>query len=562
MILASSFDKHPDVTGSNLEHGIRAASEQLGASSTKPKPMVEWQKDPIGWAEKFLGIPSWSLRWTDLEEHYEGHEWDGTPDAIAAMFEAIAAGKDVGVEAGTGTSKSYSCAVLTLWFLACWEDSRVATYAPKEDQLRKYMWSEIQALWPRFQALFPTATISDLRIRMWRGDKWGASGVSVAIRAGETSATKAQGVHSAHMLLIVEETPGVPEAIMTALENTRTGDHNIQICVGNPDGVEDPLHKWCTRPWVEHIRISALDYPNVVAGEELIPGAVTHSKVERRKVLYKDRPAMYDSRVRGISPEYKAGLALRFRADRHMLIFDEAMHEKALEEGWKWYGGIDFGAWRFAFVLGAVDRSGRLWLLDEYFSGFGVSLSDRARDIHELLERWGVPEKAFTLVGDTANQTDIIEINRAWRVMGSWCRVGAASMAAKARAAAVEKLNDLLAVMKLTVRRGIGAELEWKRGATSMYQGDDMQESRLLWEIRNWAYEEPGEGKAQKEDPLDDSADGADAIAALRYLVMTWLKAAGFEKPKPKPRRNVDLGLEKLSARYKKELKGLGHRPF
>ncbi len=47
--------------------------------------------------------------------------------------------------------------------------------------------------------------------------------------------------------------------------------------------------------------------------------------------------------------------------------------------------------------------------------------------------------------------------------------------------------------------------------------------SRFIWEINNWQYpSDETSGKAQKDDPDDHSADGADMMAMIRYLVMFW----------------------------------------
>ncbi len=101
--------------------------------------------------------------------------------------------------------------------------------------------------------------------------------------------------------------------------------------------------------------------------------------------------------------------------------------------------------------------------------------------------------------------------------------------------------------------RGLGDGAEWMKGASVASQGRPMRESRLLWEIRNWRYPDKQEGKAQRQDPNDDSADGADAIAALRYLVMSWWKAAKFEPVVEKRDRNQDYGFERQLARIARQ---------
>lgn len=273
-----------------------------GLSGVASRAHTEYQRDPIGWIVDKLGIPENTLRWS-LNPGYADHGWDGTPDPLAAVMEALVRGEDTGVESATGTGKSFLAGCLVLWFLACFEDSRVYTYAPYEKQLRLYMWSEIGKLWPRFQRHFPSAVLTDLRIRMnGTGDRWSAHGYAVKLRAGEESATGVQGAHAEHMLLITEETPGIDPSVMVAIQNTKSADHNIQLSLGNPDSQHDPLHTFCNAKGTTSVRISALDHPNVVCGRTIVPGATGAKSVAERLAAYGEDGRLYRSRVRGISP--------------------------------------------------------------------------------------------------------------------------------------------------------------------------------------------------------------------------------------------------------------------
>ncbi len=246
--------------------------------------------------------------------------WDGTPDPIAAACNALVENMHVSIESATGTGKSYLCALLVFWFLACWEGAIVKTFAPSEEQLRAYMWKEIGVLWPRFQAIFPTARLLDLEIRMRGGqdNSWGAVGVSVRIRAGQESAVGAQGMHAPHMLLIYEETPGIDMSVITAGIETCTADHNLRIAVGNPDHQLDTLHQFGhdkygkPRARMRNIRISALDHPNVVCNDpEIVPGAVSRTSVEERLADRGAEDRLYQSRVRGLSPSEAADALIK-----------------------------------------------------------------------------------------------------------------------------------------------------------------------------------------------------------------------------------------------------------
>ena len=283
------------------------------ASDGETRPHTAYQTDPIGWAAEKLHIPENTIRWS-LNPNYTGREWDGDIDPLARLYEAVRDYKSVGVESGTGTGKSFGVAVLILWFLACWEGARVFTFAPKEDQLRLYIWTEIGKLWPLFQAHFPSAQITDLRIRMRGGtdDAWGAVGYAVGVRADEQISTKAAGMHAADMLLVYEEAPGIPQQVMEAGENTCTAPHNIRVAIGNPNHRLDTLHAFATSPGVVHVRMSALDHPNVVTrNASLIPGAISIESIERRLTKYGVDSPVYQSRVRGMSPEQASDSLIR-----------------------------------------------------------------------------------------------------------------------------------------------------------------------------------------------------------------------------------------------------------
>lgn len=301
--------------------------ESVGLANQRPVAHVKYQKDPVGWARDILGVPEHTLRWS-LNPGYELHEWDGTPDPIATMLEAIANWESVGVESGTGTGKSYGLAILVLWFCACFEEARVFTFAAQKEQLQQYTWAEIGKFWPRFSAYFPTAELTDLRIRMIAGaddeDSWGARGRSAAVRAGEQVSARAAGMHARYLLILNEETQGIAPAVLEAQENTLTGPENVRASVGNPDNVHDGLHQACKSPGTRHIIASALDHPNVVTNNpHLIPGAVSRTSIERRALKYGKGSPMYESRVRGISAEQSTeALILREWVDRAVARYE------------------------------------------------------------------------------------------------------------------------------------------------------------------------------------------------------------------------------------------------
>lgn len=325
-------------------HEVNRVSELLEEIKDQMpvEPLVEYQKDPLGFCEDVLGVSRNTLVWS-LNGYGADYQWDGTPDPIAAVFLAVAAGRRViGVESATTTGKTFLGACVVLWFEGCWKNATVVTVAPKEKQLELHIWKEIGKLWPGFQARFPQAELTHLRIRMVKGsDAWAAHGfvAGVAAKEVEGSATKAQGFHAEHMLIVFEETPGISPAIMMAFRQTCRAPHNLRLAFGNPDNIHDELHKLCLSPGALHIRISAIDHPNVVRSDpSIIPGAASREAIEEEKLADDagEEAVLYKSRIRGISPEQSKMAMIRMEwLERAARNYDDVSLRTRLSEGVK-----------------------------------------------------------------------------------------------------------------------------------------------------------------------------------------------------------------------------------
>jgi phage terminase large subunit len=275
---------------------------------------LEYQRDPIRWAKDVLGVDERTLRWSLFGGAYETHVWDGDRDPMARIFEEIAAGNWVGVESGSGTGKTFGAGILVLWFLDVFVGSKVVTVAPKEKQLQEHLWKEIGTFWPTFAKRRPQAELKQLKLRMDPPrEAWSALGFAVGVGAAEESATKAQGFHEERMLIIVEETPGVKQAVLTAFEQTCVRPkQNLILALGNPDSQQDPLHGFCLEPGNVAIRISAYDHPNVVCkNDDLVKGAVTEGGIKKALARWGAGSPLFESRVRGISPAQAVDALIR-----------------------------------------------------------------------------------------------------------------------------------------------------------------------------------------------------------------------------------------------------------
>lgn len=184
------------------------------------------------------------------------------------------------------------------------------------------------------------------------------------------------------------------------------------------------------------------------------------------------------------------------------------------------YGQVDFGKWRFAFAWGGVDTDGALTLLDEVFSQ-NETADVRALRIHRQLKSYGVTE--IRIMGDCADPDGLREMNDAFERIDSPYRIWPVDMKNKSRSAGIMRVESLLSRRALKVRRGMGRGQVWRVGMNSGSSGKPVEGSRWVWEINNWQYPKLADGKVQKDDPDDATADGADMMDGTRYLAMTWL---------------------------------------
>lgn len=274
--------------------------------------MQRYRNNPEIWLEERLGENRRTIIWEEYGG-YDGHQWDGSKNPLFATWKAVANGNWAALKSATGTGKTFMLARIVLWYLDCFNDPLVVTTAPKEGQLKLHLWSELSKIIDKFKRIRPGCRLTSLRLQKNEFDRlYGASAEAIGFVSGtgavEESATKAQGFHRENMLIIMEETPGIRDAVMTAFINTSTNiseggrSKNIILAVGNPDSEDDPLCTFSRLKSVKSFRASALDHPNVVNKGELIPGAVTKGSIKVREDRFGLDTPLYNSRVRGIAP--------------------------------------------------------------------------------------------------------------------------------------------------------------------------------------------------------------------------------------------------------------------
>jgi phage terminase large subunit len=130
----------------------------------------------------------------------------------------------VAVKGCHGSSKTFAIAEAVLWFLARWPDGVVVTTGPSWTQVKEIVWREIHKAAAR--SVFPYPSPHQTELRLTTG--------AYAIGLSTDEAVRFQGFHGAHLLVIVDEAPGLRGDIWEAIEGARAGGDVHVVALGNP----------------------------------------------------------------------------------------------------------------------------------------------------------------------------------------------------------------------------------------------------------------------------------------------------------------------------------------
>lgn len=209
------------------------------------------------------------------------------------IMRAVRDKKFVSVRSGNGLGKDWVSAVLVLWFLFTRKNSIVITTAPTARQVEEILWGEIRKKYFKCEQLLGGRCLQS-KIDVRPG--WYALGFST------DDISQFQGYHADDILIIFSEAQGISKKIYEAAKSCLTSQNSRWLLIGNPlipSG--DFYDSQKSNSW-HRIKISAMDSPNVIADQELVPGLVSKSWVDDRRAEYGEDHPFWHARVLGEFP--------------------------------------------------------------------------------------------------------------------------------------------------------------------------------------------------------------------------------------------------------------------
>jgi hypothetical protein len=179
------------------------------------------------------------------------------------------------VEAGHTVGKTTLAAGIVSHFFDCFAPSVTYCFAPGHDQINDLLFKEIRK--QRAHKGLPGRVLETPEIKD-RGDHF-VKGKATNNAHGQGT-ERAQGQHEQYQLFIIDEAEGVADYLFDAIRSMTSGGISIVLMLANPRTRSSRFHRAAEGRNVANFRISCIYHPNVLAGREVVPGAVMRAYVE------------------------------------------------------------------------------------------------------------------------------------------------------------------------------------------------------------------------------------------------------------------------------------------
>jgi len=174
----------------------------------------------------------------------------------AEFLEAIASGeRKISIRSGHGTGKSTAASWAMLWYFLMHYPNKVVVTAPTSSQLFDALFAEMK----RWINELPPHLQSVLNVKSDRVEHNSApSEMFISARTSRAETPEAlAGVHSEHVMLVVDEASGVPEKVFEAAAGSMSGHNATTIMLSNPTRSSGTFYEsqtrmassWWTRRW-------------------------------------------------------------------------------------------------------------------------------------------------------------------------------------------------------------------------------------------------------------------------------------------------------------------------
>ena len=321
------------------------------------------------------------------------------------MWGLLVNNNEVSVKSGNGVGKSSGASIAALWFLNSFRPSIVITTAPTERQVKEILWREIR-YW-HSTAVYPLEG-KPLTMKLELGPKHFAIGFTTS----PESIQQMQGLHCENIMVIIDEANGYADELYEPIEGVLSGGNKrLLFQIGNPLVARGRFHKSFSDGITKTQTINCLNHPNVISGNNIIPGAVTKEWVEKQRRLWGEDSAFWMSRVLGEFPKTVADviIELDWIEEAELAKVKESKHE----EIFMGHDPAEYGNDEYVWYIGTRKR------MIETLSRTHMEPAEAINVTKRFKTKYNIPDKNITVDGIGAGATmcsvlhqDKIMVNR------------------------------------------------------------------------------------------------------------------------------------------------------
>lgn len=353
---------------------IESAVELLGSDARQDA----YRTDPAGWARDILGVHLWSKQ---LE-----------------VCDSVLHNKRTVVAAAHSVGKSLLASVLSCWWVSVHPpgEAIVVSTAPTYRQVNAILWEEMRKHHRTAAARGTPLPGSITGADVWKLPNGQIVGFGRKPKDGDSHAF--QGIHRRYVLVVIDESCGVPEELWTGVEAITTTANSRILAIGNPDDRETQFGEVYCEPKYEsmwsRVGIPAHSSPNFTG--EHVPDPLPDVLVQRSWV--QDRLQAWGED----DPRYQSKVNAQFPSDNEFGLFGSPLLAKAFldsDEQLQGSGELTIGAdvARYGDDANVVTaRRGRLaWVVDSWRGMDTVSSAQKILHLAwDLVDKYGEGPKA------------------------------------------------------------------------------------------------------------------------------------------------------------------------
>lgn len=216
--------------------------------------------------------------------------WQGQID----IAESVRDHRRTVVVTGNGLGKDWISARIALWWVYARRGFVILT-GPTDRQVKNICMREVRRAFHKAPELPGELLTMELRV-----DAAGTCGI---LAFTSDNADKLVGFHHERLLICVTEGQGVEDEAYEAAIACITSPENRLYVYGNPTRSVGSFYRIAHADLWNRLTIKATEHPNVVTGQQVIPGAVSREWINDLRQEYGETSSIFQSRVHARFPE-------------------------------------------------------------------------------------------------------------------------------------------------------------------------------------------------------------------------------------------------------------------